>query len=77
MRVYKEYGTVRIVTEGSPFEVASDVKVQVLKNEVWETVRGFNSLSDDYALTNAQNYAIQKNLQDFLEQTDEDFIPHN
>lgn len=59
MRVYKDYGIVRIVTEGSPFEVASDVKVQTLNNDVWETIRGFNSLSDDYALTNAANYATQ------------------
>ena len=59
MRVYKDYGVVRIVTEGSPFEVASDVKVQILDNDIWTTVRGFNSLSDDYALTNAANYARQ------------------
>lgn len=59
MRVYKDYGIVRVITEGSPFEVASDVKVQILRNDVWETIRGFNSLSDDYALTNAQNYAVQ------------------
>ena len=59
MRVYRDYGVVRVVTEGSPFEVASDVKVQTLRNGVWETIRGFNSLSDDYALTNAQNYAVQ------------------
>ena len=59
MHVFKDYGIVRIVTEGNPFEVASDVKVQTLKNDVWETIRGFNSLSDDYALTNAQDYARQ------------------
>ena len=59
MRVFKDYGVVRVVTEGSPFEVASDVKVQTLNNDVWETIRGVNSLSDDYALTNAQNYAMQ------------------
>jgi hypothetical protein len=59
MHVFKDYGVVRVVTEGSPFEVASDVKVQTLNNDVWETIRGFNSLSDDYALTNAQNYAMQ------------------
>jgi len=59
MRVFRDYGNVRIVTEGSPFEVASDVKVQTLKNDVWETIRGFNSLSDDYALTNAQDYAMK------------------
>ena len=59
MHVFKDYGVVRVVTEGSPFEVASDVKVQTLNNDVWETVRGFNSLSDDYALTNAQEYARQ------------------
>lgn len=59
MRVFRDYGSVRVITEGSPFEVASDVKVQILRNDVWETIRGFNSLSDDYALTNAQNYAVQ------------------
>jgi hypothetical protein len=59
MHVFKDYGVVRVVTEGSPFEVASDVKVQTLNNDVWETIRGFNSLSDDYALTNAQEYARQ------------------
>ena len=59
MHVFKDYGVVRVITEGSPFEVASDVKVQTLNNDVWETIRGFNSLSDDYALTNAQNYAMQ------------------
>lgn len=59
MRVFRDYGVVRVITEGSPFEVASDVKVQILRNDVWETIRGFNSLSDDYALTNAQNYAVQ------------------
>ena len=59
MRVFRDYGVVRVITEGSPFEVASDVKVQTLRNGVWETIRGFNSLSDDYALTNAQDYAVQ------------------
>ena len=59
MRVFRDYGVVRVITEGSPFEVASDVKVQILRNDVWETIRGFNSLSDDYALTNAQDYAVQ------------------
>lgn len=59
MRVYKDYGVVRIITEGSPFEVASDVQVQILDNDIWTTVRGFNSLSDDYALTNAAEYAMK------------------
>lgn len=49
--------TVRINYDGSPFDVAYDVKVEQLINGAWAVVCGFNSLSDDYAYTNANNAA--------------------
>ena len=49
--------TVRINYDGSPFDVAYDVKVEQLIEGEWKMVRGFNSLSDDYAYTNANNAA--------------------
>jgi hypothetical protein len=48
---------VRIRREGSPFEVTSDVIVEVLRDGAWEYYQGFNSLSDDYAFTNAREAA--------------------
>ena len=49
--------TVRINYDGSPFDVTYDVKVEQLVDGEWKMVRGFNSLSDDYAYTNANNAA--------------------
>jgi hypothetical protein len=49
----------KIETEGSPFDVEYDIKVY--KRELpaghWEFVRGFNSLSNDYAYTSARELA--------------------
>lgn len=53
MRVSHNYGKVRIVHDGSPFDVTYDIRVEWLKNDNWELYQGFNSLSDDYAFTNA------------------------
>ena len=53
MRVSHNYGKVRIVHDGSPFDVTYDIRVEWLKNDEWVMYRGFNSLSDDYANTNA------------------------
>lgn len=50
---------VRIVKEGSPFEVANDVIVEVLRDGEWTFHSGFNSLSDDYAFTNARESALR------------------
>lgn len=50
---------VRIRTEGSPFDVANDVIVEVLRDGDWTYYSGFNSLSDDYAFTNARESAIR------------------
>jgi hypothetical protein len=40
-----------------PVEDANDVQVQRFIAFEWKMVRGFNSLSDDYAYTNAKEYA--------------------
>ena len=57
MRVAHDWGKVRIVHDGSPFETAYDVKVEWLVNGKWELYHGFNSLSDDYAFTNSKEAA--------------------
>jgi len=48
---------VRIRREGNPFEVSSDVIVEMLKDGEWVYYQGFNSVSDDYAFTNARECA--------------------
>lgn len=50
---------VRIRSEGSPFEVAYDLIVEVLRDGTWEYYQGFNSLSNDYAFTSAREAAIR------------------
>ena len=57
MRVARDFGKVRIVYDGSPFDVAYDVRVEWLKNDEWVLYKGINSLSDDYAHTNASEAA--------------------
>ena len=57
MRVARDFGKVRIVHDGSPFDVAYDIRVEWLVNDEWVLYRGFNSLSDDYAHTNASEAA--------------------
>ena len=63
MRVGSDFGNVRIVYDGSPFDVSYDIKVEWLVEGEWKLYHGFNSLSDDYAITNAKeaaNRAIKK-----------------
>lgn len=50
---------VRIVHDGSPFDVAYDIRVEYLDNDEWKLYKGINSLSDDYANTNAREAAIR------------------
>ena len=57
MYVAHDFGQVRIVHDGSPFDVAYDVKVEWLVDGKWELYHGFNSLSDDYAFTNSREAA--------------------
>jgi hypothetical protein len=53
MRVINDYGLVRVVNMGDPFSVSCDIVVEIKENDQWEFYCGFNSLSDDYAYTNA------------------------
>jgi hypothetical protein len=57
MYVAQDFGTVRIVHDGSPFDVAYDVKVEWLVDGEWQLYHGFNSLSDDYAFVNSREAA--------------------
>jgi len=59
MRVVHDYGLVRVVRDGDPFTKAFDIVVQFRENleSEWKMYHGFNSLSDDYAYTNAREAA--------------------
>ena len=57
MFVMRDYGNVRVVSDGSPFTNAYDIKVETLVDGEWKYYSGFNSLSDDYANTNAMDTA--------------------
>ena len=55
MRIIHDYGLVRVVSVGDPFNTAYDIRVENYDSDadIWRLWRGFNSLSDDYAYTNA------------------------
>lgn len=59
MRVVHDYGLVRVVSYGDPFSQAYDIQVQMRQDldSEWGFYHGFNSLSDDYAYTNAREAA--------------------
>ena len=57
MYVAQDFGSVRIVHDGSPFDTAYDVKVEWLVDGEWQLYHGFNSLSDDYAFVNSREAA--------------------
>lgn len=57
MRIINDYGLVRVISLGDPFHNVYDIQVQVKDKESWELYHGFNSLSDDYAYTNAREAA--------------------
>ena len=59
MYVAKDFGTVRIVHDGSPFDVLYDVKVERLVAGEWKFYDGYNSLSNDYAFSEANNSAAR------------------
>jgi hypothetical protein len=59
MYVAKDFGAVRIVCDGSPFDVLYDVKVERLVNGEWKFYDGYNSLSNDYAFSEANNAAAR------------------
>ena len=56
--MYKvDFGKVRIVCDGSPFDVAHDVRVEWFRDGEWKLYHGINSLSNDYAMSNAREFA--------------------
>ena len=59
MYVINDYGLVRIVREGDPFTKAYDIVVEFRETAEsdWQFYHGFNTLSDDYAYTNAREAA--------------------
>lgn len=57
MYVAVDYGKVRIVHDGSPFDKTYDIRVEWLKDGEWKLYSGHNSLSNDYALTEARTDA--------------------
>ena len=63
MYIAHDFGKVRIVHDGNPFVDTYDIRVETLVEGEWKFYIGFNSLSDDYAHTNAKSAArgaIQK-----------------
>ena len=46
--------TVRTVSKGSPFTETYDLVVEVLVDGKWTYFQGFNTLSNDYAYTEAR-----------------------
>ena len=57
MRVIHDYGLVRVISLGDPFKHSRDIQVQCQRDGEWHLYQGFNSLSDDYAYTNAREAA--------------------
>jgi hypothetical protein len=57
MRVAHDFGPVRIVHDGDPFNKAYDIRVEWMQDGEWTLYHGFNSLSDDYAFTNSREAA--------------------
>jgi hypothetical protein len=57
MHIIYEKGPFRVVSLGSPYDYAFDIVVQSLDiNGEWDDLKGFHSISDDYAITNAREY---------------------
>lgn len=59
--IYKDYGSVRIVSEDL------DLTVEKLVDSEWVYVRCFNRMSDDYAITNAVNCAKELFKREFAD----------
>jgi len=59
MRIIQDYGLVRVVNDGDPFNKAFNIVVETRSSleSPWQFYHGFNSLSDDYAYTNAREAA--------------------
>ena len=60
MRVMHNFGLVRIInTEQDPRECGYNIRVETLNQNTneWSLYHGFNTISDDYAYTNAREAA--------------------
>ena len=59
MYIAHNYGLVRIVHDGSPFNTTYDIKVEWRETEdsEWTMYSGYNSLSNDYAHSEANQAA--------------------
>jgi hypothetical protein len=59
MYIAHDYGLVRIVHDGSPFDKAYDIVVEWKETPEsdWTFFSGFNSLSNDYAFSEANRAA--------------------
>lgn len=59
MRIIHDYGLVRVVSVGDPYNVTYNIRVEIYDSDadIWRLWHGFNSLSDDYAYTNAREAA--------------------
>ena len=58
MRIITDLGLVRVISKGDPMQHSKNIHVERLLDGVWIQVQGFNSLSDDYAYTNAREVAF-------------------
>ena len=65
MYISNDFGKVRIVHDGSPFDVAYDIRVEWLVDDEWVLYRGFNSLSDEYGSQHREDERLQKGNQYF------------
>jgi hypothetical protein len=53
--VSRDYGDVRIISRDLDYVVQRFVEYN---DQGWTDVNSFNQMSDDYAITNANNYAL-------------------
>ncbi len=57
MIIRKDFGNVRIVWDGDPMQTQYDIRVEWKVNGEWELYRGFNSFTNDYAHSSANEAA--------------------
>jgi hypothetical protein len=59
MYIAHDYGLVRIVHDGSPFDKKYDIRVEWRESNEseWTLFSGYNSLSNDYAFSEANRSA--------------------
>ena len=60
MRIVHDYGLVRVVSLGDPFNNTYDIRVENYDSDadIWRLWRGFNSFSDDYAYNTYKSIVV-------------------